>query len=288
MMNKILLVGGDSRLAKVFYNMYKNDKTNDIWRTTRNKTKKKKIIYLDLFNISSFDHYCNFNQVVIIGGVVDYNICEKNYKYAKKINCKNIPKLIQNFLKFGSHVVFISTNTVFKFKKKLPNEKSKTCPGFKYAHLKDLAEKKILRLKKKYKSVSILRLTKNLDKKSTPINKWIVNLRKNKPIVAFKDLYFAPILYSDSAIMIRQILKHSQYGIFHLSGEKDLSYCSFAGLLIKKLKKNKKLLSCRSSKDLNYKLIYNHDITALDMKYTKTIFKTKPVKINSVIDYLIN
>jgi dTDP-4-dehydrorhamnose reductase len=287
-MKKILLVGGDSRLAKVFYNMYKKDNTCDIWRTTRNKTKNKKIIYLDLSNISSFDQYSNFKQVVIIGGVVDYNICEKYYNYAKQINCRNIPKLIENFLKFGSHVVFISTNTVFKFKNKLPNEKSKTCPGFKYAYLKDLTEKKILRLKKEYKSISILRLTKNLDKKTTPINKWLINLRKNKSIVAFKDLYFAPILYSDSATMIRQILKRKKYGIFHLSGEKDLSYCFFAELLIEKLNKNKNLLSCKLSKDLNYKLIYNHDITALDMKYTKVILKTKPIKINSVIDYLIN
>jgi dTDP-4-dehydrorhamnose reductase len=287
-MKKILLVGGDSRLAKVFYNMYKNDNTCDIWRTTRNKIKNKKIIYLDLSNISSFNQYSNFKQVVIIGGVVDYNICEKHYNYAKQINCRNIPKLIENFLKFGSHVVFISTNTVFKFKNKLPNEKSKTCPGFKYAYLKDLTEKKIFRLKKEYKSISILRLTKNLDKKTTPINKWLINLRKNKSIVAFKDLYFAPILYSDSAAMIRQILKRKKYGIFHLSGEKDLSYCFFAELLIEKLKKNKNLLSCKLSKDLNYKLIYNHDITALDMKYTKVILKTKPIKINSVIDYLIN
>lgn len=286
-MNKILLVGGDSRLAQVFYDKYKKDTKINIWRTTRKKVKKKNFIFLDFSDISLFSQYSDFHQVVIIGGVVDYNICEKHYKYAKNINCNNLPKLIENFLKFQVHVLFVSTNTVFKSNKNLPNEKSKTCPGFKYAYMKDIAEKKILKLKKKFKSVSILRLTKNLEFNTSPINKWIKDLKKNRPIIAFKDLYFAPILYLDSAKMIRKILRNKTYGIFHLSGEKDISYCQFAEYLIKKLKKNKNLLKCCLSKDLKYKLVYNHFITALSMRYTSHQFNTKPVKINSVINHLI-
>ena len=64
-------------------------------------------------------------------------------------------------------------------------------------------------------------------------------------------------------------MRNNYYGIFHLSGIKDISYCDFASQLIKKLRKKKKLLNCVNSSDLNIKLVYNHKITALNMKYTE-------------------
>ena len=285
-MKKILLVGGDSRLAKIFFKKYKYNKNFKIFRTTR-RLNKKNFIFLNFSDISKYHHYKGFSTVIIIGGVVDYNECENNFNYAKKVNCSNIPILAKNFLARGSHIIYISTNTVFKSKKKIPDEKSKTCPGFKYAKMKDLAEKKLLKLKKKYKKLTILRLTKNLDRNTSPINKWINDLKKNREITAFKDLYFAPILYEHSSEIVYRIMRNNYYGIFHLSGIKDISYCDFASQLIKKLRKKKKLLNCVNSSDLNIKLVYNHKITALNMKYTEKKLKVRPVELKKVINYLI-
>lgn len=285
-MKKVLLVGGDSRLAIAFYKKYKLNKTFKIYKTTRRKNKKNSI-FLNFNNISKFNNYYNFNTVIIIGGVVDYNECEKNYKYAKKINCHNIPNLAKNFLANGSHVIFISTNTVFKSIKKVPDEKSKTCPGFKYAKMKNIAEKKLLKLRSRYNKITILRLTKNLNKNVSPVNRWINDLKKNRKITAFKDLYFAPILYEHSSEIIYKIIKNNFYGIFHLSGAKDISYCDFANLLINKLGKKKELLNCVNSSNLNIKLVYNNKITALKMKYTKKILNFKPIELKEVINYLV-
>jgi len=284
---KILLVGGDSRLSKNFMTKYKHYKNIKIFKTTR-KLYKKNSIFLDFLNLSQFKNYKGFDSVVIVGGVVDYQECENNYNYAKKVNCINIPLLAKNFLKMGSHVIFISTNTVFKSKKKIPNERTRTCPGFKYAKMKDIAEKKILVLKKRYKKVTILRLTKNLDRNTSPIKKWVTDLKRNKHITAFKDLYFAPILYEQSSKIIYKIIKNKCYGIVHLSGTRDISYCEFAKLLIKKLGKNSQLLNCLNSTDMNIKLIYNHNITALNMKFTKKKLNFNPIELNKVISYLIN
>lgn len=285
-MKKILLVGGDSRLAKNFFKRYKFSKSFKIFKTTR-RFNKKNCIFLNFSDLSKYDHYEGYSTVIIVGGVVDYNECENKYRYAKKVNCVNIPILAKNFLAKGSHIIYISTNTVFKSKKKIPNEKTKTCPGFKYAKMKDIAEKKLLELKKKYKKLTILRLTKNLDRNTPPINKWVSNLKKNKQITAFKDLYFAPILYEHSSEIIYKIMKNNYYGIFHLSGIKDISYCDFANQLIKKLGKKKKLLNCVNSSDLNIRLVYNHKITALKMKYTEKKLNSRPVELRKVINYLI-
>ena len=285
-MKKILLIGGDSRLAKIFFKKYKSKKSFKIIKTSR-KLNKKNSIFLNFSDLSKFNDYDGYAAVVILGGVVDYKECEKKYSYAKKINCINIPTLAKNFLIKGSHVIFVSTNTVFKSKKKIPSEKSKTCPGFKYAKMKDIAEKKLLNLKKKYNKVTILRLTKNLNKNTSPIKKWIKDLKKNRQITAFKDLYFAPILYEHSSEIIYKIVKNSYYGIFHLSGVKDISYCDFAYKLIRKLGKKKKLLNCVNSSDLNIKLVYNHKITALKMKYTKKKLNLSPIGLNKIVNYLI-
>ena len=285
-MKKILLIGGDSRLAKVFFNKYKSNKTFKIQKTTR-RPQKKNFIFLNLNDISKFNNYNGYDTVVIIGGVVDYYECEKNYRYAKKVNCSNIPALAKKFLTNGSHVIFISTNTVFKSNKTIPDEKSKTCPGFKYAKMKDIAEKKLLKLKNKYNKITILRLTKNLDKNTSPVNKWISDLKKNKKITAFKDLYFSPILYENSSEAIYKIIKNNYYGIFHLSGIEDISYCNFAKQLIKRLGKKNELLNCLNSHDLKIKLVYNHKITALKMKYTKKKLKLKPIELKKIINYLI-
>ena len=96
-MKKILLIGGDSRLAKNFFKKYKDNKSFKIFRTTR-RLNKKNYIFLNFSDISKYHNYEGFNIVIIIGGVVDYNECEKNYDYAKKVNCFNIPELAKNFL----------------------------------------------------------------------------------------------------------------------------------------------------------------------------------------------
>ena len=69
---------------------YKHYKNIKIFKTTR-KLCKKNSIFLDFLNLSQFKNYKGFDSVVIVGGVVDYQECENNYNYAKKVNCINIP-----------------------------------------------------------------------------------------------------------------------------------------------------------------------------------------------------
>jgi len=279
---KVLLIGGDSRLSKVFKKKY--NKKYLISSTTR-KNKKAKY-FLDLNNVKKFKCTNKFDFVVFVGGAVSYDICENEYNYAKKINCINIPYLAKSFLEKKSHVIFISTNTVFKYKKKIPNERSITCPGFKYARLKNITEKKLLMLSNYRNKISIIRITKNLDKKTEPFHSWFKKLKIKKSIIAFKDLYFAPILYLDSAKIISKIIDKNVSGILHMSGKKDLNYCQFARLILKKLKLNKNYLTCTISKEIGLKLVYNHNITALNMKFTKEKLGIEPTHINRIINYL--
>lgn len=283
---KVLVIGGDSRLGRVLKK--KLNKDFIVYETTRKIKKSKKSIFLELGDIKNFKTNILFDFVIVVGGVTDYKICNNNYNYAYKINCKNIPKIAKYFLKKGSFLLFISTNTVFKYLKKIPNEYDKPNPSFNYSKLKFITEKKISKFAKKYnltENFSILRLSKNVDKHTSPFNIWIKSLRKNKKFQAFEDLYFAPILFDDSASVIIKIINKKLSGIFHLSGEKDYNYYAFAKLLEKKFNK-KNIVSKINSNNIGIKLIYNHYITSLKMKRTNLLLKHKPIKINKIINYL--
>lgn len=283
---KVLIIGGDSRLGKVLKKKLK--KQYIVYETSRRIKKTKKSFFLDLKNINDFKVNIFFDYVLIVGGVTDYKICNNNYRYAYKVNCQNIPKIAKLFITKGSFLVFVSTNTVFKYIKKIPDENDKPNPSFNYAKLKFITEKKITNIAKNLnslKNLTILRLTKNVDKKTSPFNVWTKSLKNNSKINAFDDLFFAPILFEDSASVILKILKKKTFGIFHLSGERDLDYYSFAKLLEKKFNK-KNLVHKVNSKDMGLKLVYNHFITSLKMKRTYLKLNHKPIKISSILNYL--
>lgn len=221
-----------------------------------------------------------------MAGIVDYDTNENNPKLSYNVNCIQVPKLIIKLLLNDSKIIYISTNTVFKSRSKKQDEYCKTNPGFNYPRFKNIAEKKIIKMAKslnKEKKLSILRLTKNIDFLSNPFRDWIKCFVTNKKIVAFKDLYFAPILYSDSAKFILTLIMKNIFGIFHLSGSKDISYYKFALSLQKKLKLKKIVDGCYS-KAKGIKLVYNHKITALNMRRTTLLTGQKPIPLRSVVD----
>ena len=172
-------------------------------------------------------------------------------------------------------------------KKKNPqHEKNSPNPKFEYSKMKRITEKKIInksiKLKKK-KYLSILRLTKNVNKDTQPFREWLKKLKKNKKIKAFSDLYFSPISFKDTALLSLKITKKKLSGIFHLSGKKDYNYFQFAKMLAIKLGKNKRLVTATTSKKENIKLLYNNKITSLKMTYTKKKININSVSINRVL-----
>lgn len=283
---KILIIGGDSRLSKHLVPILKK---KYICLLTSRKYKKK-YLYLNLENTLKFSLPKNIYCAIVIAGVVDYETNEQNPQLANYVNCIQVPKLVKKLLLNNSKVIYISTNTVFKSRLKKPDEYTKTNPAFNYPKFKDVAEKKILKIAKKInknKMLSILRLTKNIDFQSSPFKDWIKNFSSNKKIIAFKDLYFSPILYTDSAKFIKVLIDKNVFGIFHLSGIKDVSYSQFALILQKKLKLEK-IVECYNSKSKGVKLVYNHYITALSMKRTTYLTGQKPISLHSVVNCFLN
>jgi len=282
---KILVVGADSRLSKILCPVL-FEKGHNVIKTSRRDSKDN--IFLDLKDVSNFVVPNNIDAAVIVGGVTSYAECKNNYKYAYEINCKSIPLLTEKFFEKKIRVCFISTNTVFEFNQGVPKETDRLCPGFDYANLKaetETALKKISMKKNCTNLLSILRLTKNVSYETPPFDDWIKKIKAKKEFFAFKDLYFAPIRFLDSANSVEKIINKKAFGIFHLSGEKDISYSDFAIELLKYLNLNKNLVKSVKSTDIGVNLIYNHHITSLNMEATTKAINLKPINLVTVYSY---
>lgn len=282
----ILIIGGDAKLSEYLISIFKLNNIKYL-ATSRRDNFKNDFVFLDFNQIDKFEVNPNIKKAIIVGGVTDYTLCEKNYEYAEHINCNQIPLLTKKLIVNDIDVYFISTNTVFTNDKFLPNEYDPHNPSFHYAKLKSKTEKKLHEIfsNKLQSNINIIRLTKNVNLYTEPFYSWIKDFKLNKKIYPFKDLYFAPILFSNSANAIYEIVTKNYKGTFHYSGEKDFSYDQFAYLLTKSLGFNSNLVSPISSTDKNVKLVYNDKITGLNMEMTSKITGLQPININTILNY---
>jgi len=283
----ILVIGGDSRLAVELISTVGEDQ---VIATTRRENRPNRV-FLDLSDITDFNIPNGIKSAVILGGITTFDGCSDNYNYAFNVNCLSIPALIEKLLAAGLFTCFVSSNSVFMNTDGTPSESETPCPspGFDYANMKYEAERRVMEIAKNLRKenlLSILRITKNVDKDAKPFCDWINNLSNGTKIVAFSDLYFAPIRYSDSANAIIKILGGMKHGIFHVSGIKDISYSDFAVNFVNYLGLDEKLVHPVLSSDIGVNLVYNHYITALNMKSTKEKLGIKETQLEKVYDYL--
>ena len=127
-------------------------------------------------------------------------------------------------------------------------------------------------------------MTKNIDCSTKPFDQWISDIRSGKEITAFKDLFFSPIRFQDSVIAISKIVNNRLSGIYHMSGEKDISYSDFATKLLNYLGKKNKVNAIFST-DIGVNLVYSHHVTSLSMKYSREDLAVGEVELSKIFSY---
>lgn len=281
MRKKILIIGGDSRLGKELKTLCKK-KNISIIATSRRIEKN----YLDLNNIHKFKIPKNISAAVILGGVTSYSDCEKFKKKSNTINTINIPELAFKILQKKIFLCYVSSNTVLNYRKP-PSEYQKPNPKFEYSIQKAKAENKLLnfvRINKFDEYFSILRLTKNISENTKPFKEWIKNIQNNESIKAYDDLFFSPILFTNSSNVLLKILKNKKKGIFHLSNKLSLNYYNFANKLIKFLGLKISVIR-KSSNDDGVNLNYKHNVSSLNMNSTIKRLKINYVDLHHIFQF---
>lgn len=158
-------------------------------------------------------------------------LCKENPTFAYKINVENTFNLIERFVELGSKIIFFSTNLVFNGLNPFPDEKCNPSPLCEYGRLKFETEKKIIGLSN---NVSIVRLSKVIDRNMQLFDRWKNQFLLNEKVKAFINYKISPISMNYLSNAMGQLLRNWTPGILHLSSHDEISYFEVAKFIAKK------------------------------------------------------
>lgn len=154
--------------------------------------------------------------------------CERDPERARAINVQGIVSLGQHLVSRGTRVIFLSTNMVFDGARPHRRVDEPPSPSTVYGRHKAEAEKALLELGP---LVSIVRLTKVISPTHTLLAAWAKALSEGSPIHPFSNLILAPTALDQTVELLYTIGARNAPGVFHLSGDRDLSYAELGYLL---------------------------------------------------------
>jgi len=259
----------------------------------------KKIINLDKINFHTVDlfsqqslEFClkKIKPHILIHTAALSNVenCQSDKKNAYKINVeitKNISKICS---KLNIKLIYISTDHLFDGTKKFSSETEIKKPLNYYAETKNLAENYIIKHNKLH-----LIIRSNFFGWGTSYRKSfsdfiISNLRNEKTINLFDDVYFTPIIFSELFEKVEKLIISNKNGIYNVVGNERLSKYDFGMKIAKLFKLNNNLINKISISEMNNLIIRPLDMSLLNNKYKQDMndnFKTIEESIKLLKDY---
>jgi len=218
---EILVVGADSLIGSALMVEFITAGW-PVTGTTRQAKQMDGALQLDLADdMAHWGSPTPMDVVVICAGVTGVAECAEDPAGSHRVNVEGPSALSENFISKGSFVIYLSTNQVFDGAAPYPSPSDPTSPITEYGRQKAEAERRIMALKDK---VAILRMTKVLGKHNKLFETWLTRLKKSEPITPFSDVNFSPVPLGFVVSALKRIVEERAPGLFHLSGEKDVSY----------------------------------------------------------------
>ena len=168
------------------------------------------------------------------------DFCETNKEEVYTLHVKVSEKITTLCSKINSKIVFLSTDYVFDGKKGNYTESDETNPINYYGHNKDLAEK--ITLKNKNNLVLRTAMVYGLSSKVRFLRYVIENLRENKEINTYDDIFNSATLLDDLTNGISKAIEFDANGIYHMAGPSCVSRFDFAKTIAKVFNFNENLV----------------------------------------------
>lgn len=280
-----IVVGGDSFLGTSLISQLKDQGHNVVSTTRRKDALSFDKVFLDIRESDNFKISEGVDCVFIVAGVTNYGQCETDPE-AWGVNVEAIPHLASRFLKAGSFVYFISTNSVFGGDHPWPGEDDLHYPNIAYSRQKSESEVAIRNHAKKLgylHQLAIVRLTKIVAPGTLPFPQWIEDWGNGQIVTPFEDLIFAPISLGFVARSLATLGENPLAGNFHLSGTKNITYCDFARALAKKMGFPDSLISPTTSLIKGIKVLYLPKYSGIGMEKTSKLTGIAPESLDSVV-----
>jgi dTDP-4-dehydrorhamnose reductase len=283
--NNFIVVGGDSFLGTSLISQFKDQEHNVVGTTRRKDALSIDKVFLDIREPDNFQISEAVDCVFIVAGVTNYGQCETDPE-AWSLNVEAIPHLASRFMKAGSFVYFTSTNSVFGGDHPWPGEDDPHYPNIAYSRHKSESEVAIQNHAKKLgclDQLAIVRLTKIVSPDTPPFPQWLEEWENGQIVKPFEDLIFSPISLGFAARSLTTLGENPLAGNFHLSGEKNITYCDFARALAKKTGFPDSLIVPTTSLIKGINVLYLPKYSGIGMEKTSKLTGIAPESLDSVV-----
>ena len=218
---------------------------------------------------------------VICAAVPAVATCEADPQATARVNVTGTVTLARLLTAKGIFTVFPSSNMVFDGARPNCRSDEPVCPCTEYGRQKALAEQQLSSLGDR---VAIVRFTKILSPNLPLIAGWIQALRSGHEVYPFSDMVMAPVPVTFAVEVLRQIAERHLPGVFHVSGDPDVSYAEVARHLASRLGADPALVVPVSSESrgLPARAIAKH--TTLATSRIRSVLGMQPPSVWEAID----
>jgi dTDP-4-dehydrorhamnose reductase len=200
--------------------------------TSRRREASAGMRFLDLYDPPRIWDGPPVRVAYLCAGMSGLDACRRDPVTSTRVNVDSTCRLAKALAAAGAFVVYLSTNHVFDGSAPYRRPDESTCPVTEYGRQKAAAERGILELGE---SAAVVRLTKVFGAKVALFAGWVSALRRGERIRPFEDMRLAPIPVGCVVDMLERLGDQRRSEIYHLSGNRDITYAEAARLIADRL-----------------------------------------------------
>ena len=277
-----LVVGGESMVGAALVQRLTRSGIDVRGTTRRHDAITESNPFLDLSAVpDNWSPPQPVDVAILCAGVTRLKACKDNPEKSRQINVEGIVKVAEILRKQGSFIIYLSTNQVFDGTQPLITPSSSTSPVTEYGRQKAEAEQS---LRKAGTVDAIVRLTKVMRPVNTLIEGWKKDLLSGNTITPFSDMTLAPVPLSSVLSVLTIIAQERRSGIFHVSGERDITYAEAARIGAEVLRVSPELVQPVLSSQTDPDSEPSPTNTSLNIDLLKATFGITPPEVRWTIE----
>lgn len=279
----ILVVGGDSLVGRAVVDYLDSAGFSVFTTSRRTECVSSKCLALDLENSSAFSFQPSI--VLLCASITNTAFVEKARAEARRVNVDAVVALARTLHESGSHIIYISSVGVFGDSCELKDTTASPFPANEYGQQKLDAERGLLALGSR---LAVIRPTKIVSCATPMFLEWIERLGCGKEIQPFSDFFFCPVSLKFLTHSLAGLALIRPSGIFHLSGQSQVSYAEFAKVLAKSMGVAADTVVPTYSAEFKVPAFYPPRQPCLSMASTTALLGVQPQALQSVVDDLLS
>ncbi|MDA8637318.1 sugar nucleotide-binding protein [Rhodospirillales bacterium] len=242
--------------------------------------------HLDLSKPDEIHSNLTFGAVSIIcGAIVGFEECSVDPALSWQVNVEAPAIFSRLNADRGVRTVLISSNAVFSGDIFMPNEETTTGAKTEYGRQKEAAEKHVLGTSP---DNQIIRVSKLVAHDIDTFMSWFENIGNGRKIWADEDVRRAPVHVNDAAHIISRIATECPGGIYHISGDRDLTYYEMAQRMIGELGGDQAQLIPRQRSRMIPEIEDLKPHTAMSMRRTMNILQINQPSSDDAVQSIID